>query len=201
MSDESEEILSEDDALYPVHITILRAECLSVADIASSDPYVVTHLISDDVETARHETCVLRSTLYPDWTLKHPGYTHCVFRPRAASDFLRFDVLDWDRVGHHDFLGHARVPLADIPLHKPSPSVPSSTGIAPLSLLLRRKNGELSSGTLHVRLFRFRPLMPDAILCRVHSAFLSKESPVPSDLSAYERCHDAAQMPEPANHR
>jgi hypothetical protein len=91
-------------------IVLHGADDLIAADLGkNSDPYAVLQCDGAGRETIEHKTQVVKNSLQPRWEQSFTFGVH-----DAASEQLRIDVLDWDRVGAHDKLGSLVIPLAEI---------------------------------------------------------------------------------------
>jgi Ca2+-dependent lipid-binding protein len=101
-----------DDKEIAILGEIVSAKSLPIADIISTDPYVIVQLGTNEI----HRTKILSRTLDPIWTLQ----TGSLFLIRMApEDFFRnggmvFVVKDFDQIGANETLGTVRVPLTDI---------------------------------------------------------------------------------------
>jgi len=90
--------------VYKLSIEVAEARDLITEDVfsRSSDPYVKV-ILGDVVK----ETQVIKSTLNPVWNENMGNF----YVEDLDSDVV-VQVFDWDRIGRHDPLGHARVHLA-----------------------------------------------------------------------------------------
>ena len=97
-----------------VEITLVGAKGLPKADVfGSSDPYIKVIWEAQEV----HKTAVVKNNLNPEWDNES-----VVIRVRIPEDDeeskvaepLRLEVYDYDRVGSHDLLGFATIPVATL---------------------------------------------------------------------------------------
>ena len=101
----------DDGRFEEVEITLVGAKGLPKADVfGSSDPYVKVKWEGEEV----HKTAVVKNNLNPEWDNES-----VVIRVRIPesdeqaenTEPLLLEVYDYDRVGTHDLLGHATIPV------------------------------------------------------------------------------------------
>lgn len=85
-------------------ISNVRGSNLKVADIVSSDPYMILSLGS-----IKHKSKVKRKTLNPAWK--------STFKFRVSdpiTEVLRIQLYDHDYLSSHDSLGYVEIPVREV---------------------------------------------------------------------------------------
>eukprot|EP01113_Clastostelium_recurvatum_P032709 TRINITY_DN4235_c0_g1_i1.p1 TRINITY_DN4235_c0_g1~~TRINITY_DN4235_c0_g1_i1.p1 ORF type:complete len:575 (+),score=184.18 TRINITY_DN4235_c0_g1_i1:53-1726(+) len=130
-------------------VDLVEARDLPSMDIGGkSDPYV-------DVIFGGHKvykTEVIRSTLSPKWDEIHK---QLVKRSEGKWE-LTFEVYDWDKMSHNDFIGSVKVGISDLFDHQ----------VHDLWLPVHKK--EKARGEIHLR---FRMLRPEEVERKFWEAF------------------------------
>ena len=106
------EFLNDNSQEINILAEIVSAKGLPIADLLSSDPYVVVSMNGVTI----HKTSVIKKTLNPVWTL-HTGSLFLIRMPPeeffAASGGILFKIKDYDSMSSSDTLGSVKVPLVD----------------------------------------------------------------------------------------
>ena len=103
----------DDDEMVKVLVEIVSANDLPVADITSSDAYVIVRFNGKEV----HRTNVISNSLNPIWSLRTGSLFVLQVTPEeffSASSGMLFVVKDYDSVGSNEILGHVNVGLEDL---------------------------------------------------------------------------------------
>lgn len=96
-----------------VLVEIVSATDLPVADIVSTDAYVIARMAGKEI----HRTDVISKSLNPIWTLETGALFVVRMSPEeffAASSGMNFIVKDYDAVGANEILGNVSIPLQDM---------------------------------------------------------------------------------------
>jgi hypothetical protein len=102
----------DDDTIHML-IEIVSATDLPVADITSTDPFVVVLMGGREV----HRTRVVSKTLDPIWTLKTGSLGLISMTPEAffsCSSGMTLLIKDYDAVGSNDLLGQVVIGLDEL---------------------------------------------------------------------------------------
>lgn len=133
---------------------IVSAQNVPVADIYSTDPYVIVRVGKSEI----HRTAVISKDLDPIWTVQTGSLFLLEMDPEEffKSSSMNFVIKDYDQFGANEIVGSVHVPLQD---------VLSGTGERQEYPIVPKKEFQTSRGQdLKPRLFlRFRPATADDI--------------------------------------
>ncbi|KAL6141958.1 hypothetical protein ACLB2K_060243 [Fragaria x ananassa] len=91
-----------------LHVKILKAKKLLKMDIiGTSDPYVIIQLTGESLPPKK--TSIKMRNLNPEW---NEDFNLTVKDPE--SQFIQFNVVDWDKFGTHDPMGMQILPLKSL---------------------------------------------------------------------------------------
>lgn len=103
----------EDGENISLLVEIVSATNLPVADISSTDAYIVVRMKGKEI----HRTDVISKNLSPIWTLSTGSLFLIQMTPEdffASPSGVTFTLKDFDSVGANDVLGTVNVPLHDL---------------------------------------------------------------------------------------
>jgi Ca2+-dependent lipid-binding protein len=101
------------DDIYEVgklHIDILKGRNLPAADMnGTSDTYCICNINEEQI----YKTKVMHKNLNPEW---QEEFT--VDLSERNTSTLELSIMDWDKIGKHELLGTASIPLHRIPIEQ-----------------------------------------------------------------------------------
>lgn len=107
-------VVEEDDGeMIKILVEIVSANNLPVADLSSSDAYVIVRFNGKEI----HRTKVVSNSLDPIWSLRTGSLFILEMTPEeffSASSGMVFVIKDYDSVGSNEILGLVNVSLEDI---------------------------------------------------------------------------------------
>jgi hypothetical protein len=106
-------MLEEGTETINLLVEIVSAMDIPVADIYSSDPYVIVRMGGKEV----HRTGIISKSLDPIWTLNSGGLFLLQMTPEdffSCAGGMSFTVKDYDAVGANEILGRVTLKLDDL---------------------------------------------------------------------------------------
>ncbi|KAL8504496.1 hypothetical protein ACS0TY_015891 [Phlomoides rotata] len=131
-----------------LHVNVVRARQLLNKDfLTTSDPYVKLSLTGERLPAKK--TTVKMNNLNPEW---HEDFKLIVKEP--ASQLLKLQLFDWEKVGAHDYLGMQVVPLNKlVPYEKKEMNLDLANSMDPNDPHNKKPHGQI---TLEVSFVPFR---------------------------------------------
>lgn len=112
--DISETVMEEGDGAHiKILVEIVSATDLPIADITSTDAYIIVRFKGKEI----HRTRVISKTLDPIWSLTTGSLFLLNMSPEeffGASSGMLFVIKDYDAVGSNDIIGRVNVSLDDV---------------------------------------------------------------------------------------
>jgi len=111
--DMSDIIEEDDEESIQILVEIVSATDLPIADLSSSDAYVIVRMKGKEI----HRTSVISKDLNPIWTLKERSLFVLQMTPEeffSASSGISFVIKDFDAVGSNEIMGYVNINLEEL---------------------------------------------------------------------------------------